>query len=257
MNHDVRGYPTGWTVKPVAGVIPVKMHALTHTEDADLFCCGQQSCADVPLQYIDGVPTCPRCGHAYGEPLAAAVVRLTREVAELRAAYDALASQGGEHAGDGVDADGDDTPPASDALTPPALGPTTCAWRGDGCTGEAQYMIVTGGGCRAEVCGRCAMSFNPDCRVALPGAAPAPQDPPATLTPREALVLRAILDGRHTPVLRAHDLADAMPMPVANVRVLLAGLASRGLVCVPDPGNRAEVIVGLYLTDAGRRALGA
>lgn len=242
----------GWMVEPVAGLIPVKMHVLTHTKDADLFCCGQQPCADVPLQYIDGVPTCPRCGHAYGEPLAAAVVRLTREVAELRAAYQALASQGEAHAGDGVDADGDDAPPASEALTPPALGATPCVWRGRGCTGDAQCAIVTGGAVRAEVCDRCALSFNPDCRVALPGVAPA-QDPPATLTPREALVLRAILDSRVGLTERA--LASAVAMPVANVRVLLTGLAGRGLVHVPDAASRVDVIVGPYLTVAGRRAV--
>lgn len=43
-------------------------------------------CADdEPVKYVDGVVTCTACGLTYDEPEDAGVLRLTREVAELRA----------------------------------------------------------------------------------------------------------------------------------------------------------------------------
>lgn len=50
------------------------------------FACG--ACGDTPramLRYVDDVPKCERCGLTYSEPVSARVMRLEREVTELRA----------------------------------------------------------------------------------------------------------------------------------------------------------------------------
>lgn len=52
--------------------------------DDGTYMCGE--CAgDEPVMYVEGVVTCTRCGALYDEPEDAGVLRLTREVAELRA----------------------------------------------------------------------------------------------------------------------------------------------------------------------------
>lgn len=123
-----------------------------------------------------------------------------------------------------------------------------CEWRAPGCTAVPEYVVANPddpSALRFALCGNCAEWFNPDWRTWLPWPAAS-----SALTSREAMVLRAIV-GNRAQTVTPQLLAVAIPMPLANVRVLLAGLAARGLVVVDDAR------VGLYLTDVGRRAVGA